>query len=122
MRIEFWILIVIAVIVVLVTSLAFFSAQTEARDQIKMIDVSRIQKALKIYFDENGFYPYSNNGQPIGINNYLDFWPKPPSADSNCSSTQSDYNYVQKNNGGDFTLTFCLAKARLQIINSQSTQ
>lgn len=105
----FLLIVAIAAITVLV---AFTSANVSANDQIRLKDISQIQKALKIYFDENGYYPQSNGaGIPSGINNYLDFWPQAPDPNNKCSWQQNTYYYIQKNSGQEYLLTFCLGRS-----------
>jgi type II secretory pathway pseudopilin PulG len=110
-RIEAAILIVVLVIAALVLGLSFLSAKTEARDKKRVIDITQIQTALNVYFTENGFYPATtSNGIPDGIKTYLDFWPTPPGADGGCSAEQNNYTYVQKEQGANYLLTFCLGR------------
>lgn len=90
---------------------AFVSAQAVAKDQQRLWDISLIRAALQIYFNENNFYPESDgNGKPLGLNNYLDFWPNSPQANTGCSDSQNQYWYSQKLGGSDYSLTFCLAQ------------
>jgi hypothetical protein len=119
MRVEFLILIIILLVTGIVVSTAFFSARVEAKDQRRLADVTQIEKALSLFFQENGFYPSSQNNTPSRINEYLDFWPQAPKADGNCSSTQNNYIYSQKAGGDDYLLTYCLGKIGPQFINSK---
>jgi type II secretory pathway pseudopilin PulG len=101
------ILILIITILVMVVSLAYFNAQTAANDQKRLADIDQIQKALKFYYDENGFYPANDKGIPKDIETYLNFWPTAPSASRNCTKDQNNYTYTQRP-GTDYWVTFCL--------------
>lgn len=90
--------------------LAFFSARTQAANNNRVADVNQIQAALKIYFDENGFYP-AGNGTPTRFEEYLDFWPTPPKPAGSCGQGTDTYNYTQRSLGSDYSLTFCLSSS-----------
>lgn len=90
--------------------LAFFSARTQAANNNRVADVTQIQAALKIYFDENGFYP-PGSGTPTGFNEYLDFWPTPPKPAGSCGRGTDVYSYSQRSLGSDYSLTFCLSSS-----------
>src|SRR3989344_2421778 len=84
---------------------AFSSAQGKARDERRLSDVSKIQQALKIFFDENGYYPFGGEAsEPTGIGNYIDGWPASPSSKA-CPET---YFYRQNSQGEGYELEFCL--------------
>ncbi|MBX4191545.1 MAG: hypothetical protein KW804_01970 [Candidatus Doudnabacteria bacterium] len=100
------ILILIIVILVLTVSFAYLSAKTSANDQKSLANVEQIQKALKLYYDENGFYPASNNGVPKDIETYLSFWPT-PSPSGRCSKNYNEYSYTLRP-GADYWVMFCL--------------
>ena len=102
MRSELWILILIIVLISFACLFAFLSARTQAFDQKVLVDVAQIAQALKIYHDENNFYP-SGSGRPAGINGYLSFWPAP---ENKCGL--ASYAYSQKSSGDDYNLSFCL--------------
>ena len=126
---ELLILVVVLVIAAVVFLLAFSSAKVGARDQRRVIDVTQIQKALTVYFQENGYYPYSTGDHPpSGITAYLDTWPTAPAADGRCSASQNTYLYTQRNQGDDYSLTFCFGRrtaglsAGPHTLNSQGLQ
>ena len=109
-RVEALILIFILLLAVLDVGLSFLSARTAARDRIRLADVSQIQKALNVYFQENGVYPAAAQNQPAGFDAYLESWPVAPAADGRCSQVQNTYAYAQKSQGSDYSLTFCLGQ------------
>ncbi len=103
--IKIGILALIVILALAVLGLAFSSAKTQARDRHRLVDVQKIHDALKIFFEENGYYPYgSGTGEPTGLANYLDGWPVSPKS-SRCPNT---YSYVQKSQGNSYDLIFCL--------------
>src|SRR3989338_8456803 len=106
MRAEIFVLIFIVALLSLVCLAAFFSANIDVNDQKVLVDVSQISQALKIYHDENGFYPPGET-IPSGIESYLSFWPVP---ENNCGNVNK-YHYSQRNSGENYNLTFCLKKS-----------
>lgn len=128
-RTESLILIVIVFLGLVIVLLAYGSAKSSARDQQRIVDVGVMQKALQIYFTENGGYPDGTNVViPVGMDNYLDRWPQASVADGSCNSAQNNYLYSQKSNGSDYLLTFCLGastnglSAGPHLINSKGVQ
>lgn len=108
-RIEFLILICIIIVAGITLWSSYAAARAQARDEQRVIDVHLMQKALDVYFTNNGFYPYGNGiGMPQTMIDYLEPLPMPPSADGNCTDAQNSYTYSQKSNGLDYLLTFCL--------------
>jgi type II secretory pathway pseudopilin PulG len=103
---EIIITIIIAGLLSLAVLFGFVSGKTQASNQKVLTDVTQISSALKIYFQENGYYPYDPNS-PTGLENYLSFWPKPAN-DGSCSK-YTDYYYSQKLSGDDYNLVFCLS-------------
>ncbi|MBX4187293.1 MAG: hypothetical protein KW802_03510 [Candidatus Doudnabacteria bacterium] len=104
------VLILVLIILVILAALffAYVNAQAIAHDRRRLQDVEQIQAALKIYYDENGFYPASSNGMPKDIETYLSFWPVPPKPEGNCTKEDNQYAYTLRP-GNDYWLTFCLA-------------
>jgi len=107
---------------------AFWNARAQAANEIRVADLTRIQEALKIYSDENGRYP-SGSGVPSGIEEYLDFWPTPPSfSKGQCGKSNDVYSYSQKSLGDDYSITFCLSQktngipAGVHALNSRGLQ
>ncbi len=105
------ILFVIIGLAIITVSWSYVTARVQARDEQRLIDIGLIQKALTIYFTENGFYPYAGIiDEPRGMDNYLQPWPTPPPSDGSCSAIQNRYVYAQKSNGSDYSLSFCLGR------------
>ena len=101
------ILIFIIAILALALLFAYVNARVSANDQKRVADIEQIQAALKVYFDENGFYPASSNGMPKDIETYLSFWPTAPSANGNCTNADNTYTYALRPSM-DYWLSFCL--------------
>jgi|GEM_PF-3725198 hypothetical protein len=102
--------IILAFIVVIAVStllLALSSATVASADKIRLSDIQQMSAALKLFFDENGFYPSSDGSSvPVGITSYLDFWPQAPKRQ--CDKTAGIYLYAPKSSGQDYNLKFCL--------------
>jgi hypothetical protein len=100
-------IIILLVVVVIVSTvfLAYLQAGGEARDQQRLLDMTAIESALNLYFDDYGSYPSTNNALPKGLDIYLEFWPQPAAA-NNCK--QNSYSYTQKAGGTDYAVSFCL--------------
>ena len=90
---------------------AFFSSGSYANDQIRVMDISLIQKFLIAYKQNQGSYPLSIQGLPQGPDKYLSSFPTPPVTASNCSSAQNQYQYTTINNGQSYNLSFCLGRS-----------
>ena len=103
--IKIGILVVIVILALLVLGLGYSSARSLARDRHRLADVQKIHDALKVFFEENGYYPYgTGTGEPTGLADYLETWPSSP-VSSHCPNT---YTYSQKAQGNSYELTFCL--------------
>jgi hypothetical protein len=89
---------IIALILVGTVSLAFFNAKSEAYDGKTLADAKKIQEALKVYFEVNGYYPLSDNGRPGEIDQYLSFYP----TNDNCP-----YSY-ERRSSDDYRIRYCL--------------
>lgn len=111
-RIKIIILAAIISLGVLAVILAFGSARSSAANQNRLSDVAQIHEALKVFYDQNGYYPY---GSPVPerIADYLDHWPTPPGPAGICSTINDTYAYSQKSLGSDYAVTFCLS-AKIQ--------
>jgi hypothetical protein len=107
------VVLLIALMVLGVTGLAFTNAKAEASDKQISSNVTVIYEALKVYYDVNGYYPAAANGMPKGIEAYLDFYPK----GSDCP-----YNYERKASGADYELSFCLGKSGQRLMTSQGVK
>jgi hypothetical protein len=104
------ILLVIIAIFGMTILVALVNSQALANDRKRISDVVKIQAGLKVDFDVNGFYPGVTNGQPKGVETYLDFWPTAPKANGGCTAQENSYTYSDRSYGEDYSLTFCLAK------------
>ncbi len=91
---------------------AYIFSATQAADKQRLADVAVMKDALKVYYNENGFYPNgSDTEDPVDMNDYVDRWPKSPPLSGSCTSLNNRYLYSQKLNGSDFTLDFCLGQS-----------
>ena len=102
------ILIVIIALVAITSLFAFINSTAAANDRKRLTDVEKMQEGLKVYFNVYGYYPSTQNSKPVGMESYLDFWPSAPKANGKCTDAQNRYVYLQKQNGLDYYLTFCL--------------
>ena len=98
----------VVLVLTLTVMIAFFSAQSQARDRIRVQDVALITKFLETYKTNQGYYPPASNGLQTDWQKYLEKLPVPPPADGSCSSTQNKYHYEVANGGLAYTLSFCL--------------
>lgn len=103
-------LVVIAIIGILSTLavVALQSSRADSRDAKRLADVRQIQKALEMYFLENGSYPSDiSSGIASGTTIYMAQIPVAPTpADGNCPSYNNTYTYVASSSS--YTLDFCL--------------
>jgi type II secretory pathway pseudopilin PulG len=110
--------IIIILILVLVAILAFFNAQDSAYDEKVTADIIQVREALKIFYDENAYYPTSINAMPLGIEKYLEFWPNAPKPKGICKNNDQAYSYESIGGGTDYKLTYCLSDG-IQVVNSK---
>lgn len=103
---------VILALLLATTAMAFFSAQTRARDQVRIADIKQIQKFLLAYKQNEGVYPIANvSDQPRGWEEYLESYPSAPiPADGRCTQDQNTYKYTPQAQRQEFRLAFCLGK------------
>lgn len=103
-------LVVIAIIGILTTIaiVALQSSRADSRDAKRLADVRQIQKALEMYFLENGSYPASiTSGIASGTTVYMAQTPTAPTpADGECIDYYNTYIYTAS--GSSYTLDFCL--------------
>ncbi|HEX5429492.1 MAG TPA: hypothetical protein VFX17_00215 [Patescibacteria group bacterium] len=104
--IKFAILCLLALLLVVTATAAFFAGRTRAQNQIRLSEVALIQKFLEAYKLDNGYYPAAVNNQPSSFQKYLSSLPVPAS-DSKCGSA-NQYIYEQLNSGSSYKLSFCL--------------
>jgi general secretion pathway protein G len=107
-------LLVVIAIIALISTLAavyFNTARLTARDSRRLMDIKEIQLALKMFYNDTGFYPTAiTAGSSIanGGTNYLLRVPANPTPrdDNNCPD--QEYYYQQLEAGQRFSLGFCL--------------
>lgn len=110
-------LVVIAIIGILSTLavVALQSSRADSRDAKRLADVRQMQKALEMYFLENGTYPSDiSSGIASGSAVYMAQVPVAPTpADGSCTS---EYNsYIYSSTGSSYTLDFCLGSKTGEI-------
>lgn len=111
------ILVFICLVLALVVLLAYSSARATSRDAKRVSDVEQLQKGLKYFREEFGYYPQASpNYQAVGVDNaftrFVSPWPSPPTpADGNCTLNTNAYVYEQVSGGESYTIKFCLGKA-----------
>lgn len=103
-------LVVIAIIGILTTIaiVALQSSRADSRDAKRLADVRQMQKALEMYFLENGSYPSDiSSGIASGTTIYMEQIPVSPTpADGECIDYYNTYIYTAS--GSSYTLDFCL--------------
>lgn len=114
--IQGFILIFIVFLIGMVTILAYTSARGSARDAKRISDITQLQKALKYYHEEFGYYPQASNGIAVGFDGsfsrFVSSWPNAPlPADGLCSAEHNRYFYEQINSGETYQIRFCLGGA-----------
>ena len=105
-------LVVIAIIGILATLavVALQNARQSARDAKRIADITQMQTALELFFNDHGMYP-SSIGTSIasGGLTYMSIVPTAPSpADGDCQVASNTYEYSQQNSGASYTIDFCL--------------
>lgn len=103
-------LVVVAIIGILSTLavVALQSSRADSRDARRLADVRQIQKALEMYFLENGSYPSDISSRiASGTTIYMAQIPVAPTpADGSCPTYNNTYTYAST--GSSYTLDFCL--------------
>ena len=116
-------LVVIAIIGLLATLsvLALNNVRARARDTKRLADVKQMQTALELYYNSKGTYPsalefnsgsveYSPTGG--GTTTYMIEIPSAPTPpDGSCSEADNEYTYTPSEDGNDYSLNFCVARA-----------
>ena len=107
------IMVVIAIIGILTTlvMVSLDNTKKTARNARRLADIKQLQLGLKMYYNDNGFYPtYVSPTASLARNgvNYLLRIPQNPRPynDNNCPD--QGYQYTQLENGQRYSLTFCL--------------
>jgi Tfp pilus assembly protein PilE len=106
-------LLLICLILGIVTLSAYASAKSSVRDEQRVSDVTQLQKALKYYYEEFGYYPQDSNNIAVGFDNsfsgFVSPWPKAPTPpDGSCTDQYNSYAYAQVNSGESYQIRFCL--------------
>ncbi|PKM91705.1 hypothetical protein CVU82_00650 [Candidatus Falkowbacteria bacterium HGW-Falkowbacteria-1] len=114
-------LVVIAIIGILATLavVALQQARKNARDAKRIADVRQMQTALELYFNDNQFYPPTDEiaaGGEIATNGvtYMNIVPTAPTpADGTCDAGTNAYTYTGTGTAvgdawGSYTVDFCL--------------
>ncbi len=91
-------------------------ARSKARDARRVADVRQIQTALELFYNDNGHYPASTDGQPsktdggqYKFSTYIANYPQSPTpADGGCKDSNNKYFYEQLEKGESYKLDFCL--------------
>ena len=95
---------------------AFNNARLKARDARRLSDIKQIEKALKLYYDDKGYYPYVLNQGYMqnsacttasGIEDFSVFLSEylvNPPDDPNNNGLGGCYWYAKKNDGQGYTL------------------
>lgn len=88
-----------------------FGASSKARDAKRVGDIRQIQTAMELFFNDVGYYPFSNSSnKPANdkFNTYLGSWPEAPTpADGPCVAENNTYAYLWLS-PSNYKLTFCL--------------
>lgn len=110
-------MVVIAIIGILATLIlvTLDNTKSTARNTRRLADIKELQLALKLYYNDNGFYPTAiTAGTSISRNgvNYLLRVPENPKpwGEGNCSEFNSDYQYKQLEGGKRYSLRFCVTE------------
>ena len=106
-------LVVIGIIAILstLTGVYFETARMSARDARRLADVKQIQLALKMYYNDLGYYPTAitaGNSIANGGTNYLLRIPSNPSPRADNGCPDQEYQYAQLEAGQRYSLGFCL--------------
>lgn len=116
--IELLIAIAIIGMMTILATIAFKSAQEQARDARRLADISQIQNALELYRRDEGHYPdnlafgQALSGSSSSIS-YLQYVPLAPAvADGHCSESGNAYSYTATANSQSYELNFCLGSPR----------
>lgn len=111
--IRFGILIVLILMILATTALAFFSARAQSRDRIRVADINILTKFLTAYKQSQGNYPQANTyNQPLSWEAYLTSLPQSPQpADGNCAETNNKYSYSTANQNQGYQIIFCLGNS-----------
>ncbi len=104
---------VIAIIGILSTLIvvSLDNAKVAGRDSRRLTDITQLQLALKLYYNDLGYYPTAiTAGRSIanGANNYILRVPENPSPRTDGDCPDSGYVYSSIEDGQQYSLSFCL--------------
>ena len=106
-------LIVIAIIGILASfsAVSLQGARGRARDAKRVSDISQIQIALELYFNDYSEYPVDISGTISRDENvYMLVVPNAPTpADGKCDDINNKFIYT-RHDGASYSLSFCLGK------------
>lgn len=107
-------MVVIAIIGILATLImvTLDNTKSTARNTRRLADIKELQLALKLFYNDNGFYPTAiTAGTSISRNgvNYLLRVPENPKPWNDGTCLNQDYRYQQIESGQRYTITFCLS-------------
>ncbi len=107
-------MVVIAIIGVLATLImvTLDNTKTTARNTRRLSDIKQLQLALKLYYNDNGFYPTSiTPGASLARNgvNYMLRVPSNPKPWNDGTCPPNDYQYTQLEGGKRYSLNFCVS-------------
>lgn len=94
-----------------IKTLAMDNAQEKSRDAKRLADIRQMATAFELYFNDNGRYPDSKDGQPLEVSpKYIGIIPTAPTpSDGNCTDYYNTYWYeLSKDNNQSYEITFCL--------------
>jgi len=112
-------LVVIAIIGILATVsiIALANARAKSRDAKRAGDMKQIQTALELFFNDKNRYPTAEEWASGKIfstttdstSTYMAMIPAAPvPSDGNCTNDQNSINYTPTDNGGSYSISFCL--------------
>lgn len=93
---------------------ALSAGRQRSRDAKRVAAIDQINKALEVYYLQNGIYPTTiNPGQNLsaGSTVYLSPVPSNPTPRNDGSCTTNDFTYSVKGGNSDYNLVFCLGTA-----------
>lgn len=107
-------MVVIAIIGVLATLImvTLDNTKSTARNTRRLADIKQLQLALKLYYNDNGFYPTTvTPGTSLSRNgvNYMLRVPANPKPWNDGTCPSSDYQYKQLENGQRYSISFCVS-------------
>lgn len=107
-------MVVVAIIGILATLImvTLDNTKTTARNTRRLADIKELQLALKLFYNDNGYYPTAiTAGNSISRNgvNYLLRVPENPKPWNDGTCPNQGYQYKQIENGQRYTISFCVS-------------